>query len=44
MPEFQFNVLKNNASRFNIQIIDNDLESINGFINGTLKAGLNNDD
>ena len=44
MPEFQFNVLKNNASRFNIQIIDNDLESINGFINGTLKAGLNNND
>ena len=44
MPEFQLNVLKNNASRFNIQIIDNDLESINGFINGTLKAGLNNND
>jgi len=44
MPEFQFNVLKNNASRFNIQIIDNDLESINGIINGTLKAGLNNND
>src|SRR6056300_184757 len=44
MPEFQFNVLKNNASRFNIQIIDNDLESIDGLISGTLKAGLNNDD
>lgn len=44
MPEFQFNILKNNASRFNIQIIDNDLESIDGFISGTLKAGLNNND
>ena len=44
MPEFQLNVLKNNASRFNIQIIDNDLESIDGFISGTLKAGLNNND
>ena len=44
MPEFQFNILKNNASRFNIQIIDNDLESIDGLISGTLKAGLNNND
>jgi hypothetical protein len=44
MPEFQLNVLKNNASRFNIQIIDNDLESIDGLISGTLKAGLNNND
>lgn len=44
MPEFQFNILKNNASRFNIQIIDNNLESIDGFISGTLKAGLNNND
>ena len=44
MPEFQLNILKNNASRFNIQIIDNDLESIDGLISGTLKAGLNNND
>ena len=43
MPEFQFNILKNNAERFNIKIIDDDLISNNGLINGILKAGYSNE-
>ena len=43
MPEFQFNILKNNAERFNIKIIDDDLISNDGLINGILKVGYNNE-
>ena len=43
MPEFQFNILKNNAERFNIKIIDDDLISNDGLINGILKAGYSNE-
>ena len=43
MPDFQFNILKNNAERFNIDIINDDLNSIDGFINGILKVGYNNE-
>ena len=43
MPDFQFNILKNNAERFNIEIINDDLNSIDGFINGILKVGYNNE-
>ena len=43
MPDFQFNILKNNAERFNIDIINDDLNSIDGFINGILKIGYNNE-
>ena len=40
MPDFQFNILKNNAERFNINIIDDDLNSIDGLINGILKLDI----
>ena len=43
MPDFQFNTLKNNAKRFNINIINDDLDSIDGFINGILKVGYRNE-
>ena len=43
MPDFQFNILKNNAERFNINIINDDLDSIDGFINGILKVGYRNE-
>ena len=43
MPDFQFNILKNNAERFNIDIINDDLNSTDGFINGILKVGYNNE-
>ena len=43
MPEFQFNILKNNTERFNIKIIDDDLISNDGLINGILKAGYSNE-
>ena len=43
MPDFQFNILKNNAERFNINIINDDLNSIDGFINGILKVGYRNE-
>jgi len=43
MPDFQFNILKNNAKRFNINIINDDLDSIDGFINGILKVGYRNE-
>jgi len=43
MPDFQFNILKNNAERFNINIINDDLISIDGFINGILKVGYRNE-
>ena len=43
MPDFQFNILKNNAERFNIEIINDDLNSIDGFINGILKVGYSNE-
>ena len=43
MPEFQFNILKNNAERFNINIIDDDLISNDGLINGILKVGYSNE-
>ena len=43
MPDFQFNILKNNAERFNINIINDDLNSIDGFINGILKVGYSNE-
>jgi len=43
MPDFQFNILKNNAERFNINIINDDLNSIDGFINGILKVGYKNE-
>ena len=43
MPEFQFNILKNNAERFNIKIIDDDLISNDGLINGILKVGYSNE-
>ena len=43
MPDFQFNILKNNAERFNIDIINDDLNSIDGFINGILKVGYSNE-
>ena len=43
MPDFQFNILKNNAERFNIDIINDDLNSIDGFINGILEVGYSNE-
>ena len=43
MPDFQFNILKNNAERFNINIINDDLNSIDGIINGILKVGYKNE-
>ena len=43
MPDLQFNILKNNAERFNINIINDDLNSIDGFINGILKVGYRNE-
>jgi hypothetical protein len=43
MPDFQFNILKNNAERFNINIINDDLNSIDGFTNGILKVGYRNE-
>ena len=43
MPDFQFNILKNNAERFNINIIDDDLITNDGFINGILKVGYSNE-
>jgi hypothetical protein len=43
MPEFQFNILKNNTERFNIKIIDDDLISNDGLINGILKVGYSNE-
>ena len=43
MPDFQFNILKNNAERFNIDIINDDLNSTDGFINGILKVGYSNE-
>jgi hypothetical protein len=43
MPDFQFNILKNNAERFNINIINDDLNSIDGFINDILKVGYKNE-
>ena len=43
MPDFQFNILKNNAERFNIKIIDDDLISNDGLINGILKVGYSNE-
>jgi hypothetical protein len=43
MPEFQFNILKNNAERFNIKIIDDNLISNDGLINGILKVGYSNE-
>ena len=43
MPDFQFNILKNNAERFNIDIINDDLNSTDGFINGILEVGYSNE-
>ena len=43
MPDFQFNILKNNAERFNINIINDDLNSIDGFINGILEVVYRNE-
>ena len=43
MPDFQFNILKNNAERFNINIIDDDLITNDGLINGVLKVGYSNE-
>ena len=43
MPDFQFNILKNNAERFNINIIDDDLITNDGLINGILKVGYSNE-
>ena len=43
MPDFQFNILKNNAERFNINIIDDDLITNDGLINGILKVGYINE-
>jgi hypothetical protein len=43
MPEFQFNILKNNTERFNFKIIDDDLISNDGLINGILKVGYSNE-
>ena len=43
MPEFQFNILKNNAERFNINITDDDLILNDGLINGILKVGYSNE-
>ena len=43
MPDSQFNILKNNAERFNINIINDDLTSIDGFKNGILKVGYRNE-
>ncbi|MDB2534457.1 hypothetical protein N9X70_00230 [Gammaproteobacteria bacterium] len=43
MPDFQFNILKNNAERFNINIIDDDLIANDGLINGILKVGYSNE-
>ncbi len=43
MPDSQFNILKNNAERFNIDIINDDLNSTDGFINGILKVGYINE-
>jgi len=43
MPDFQFNILKNNAERFNINIIDDDLITNDGLINGILKVRYSNE-
>ena len=43
MPDFQFNILKNNVERFNINIINDDLNSIDGFINGILEVVYRNE-
>ena len=43
MPDFQFNILKNNAERFNINIINDDLNSIDGYIKGILKVRYRNE-
>ena len=43
MPDFQFNILKNNTERFNINIIDDDLITNDGLINGILKVGYSNE-
>lgn len=43
MPDFQFNILKNNAERFNINITDDDLILNDGLINGILKVGYSNE-
>ena len=43
MPDIQFNILKNNAERFNINIIDDDLITNDGLINGILKVGYSNE-
>ena len=43
MPDFQFNILKNNSERFNINIIDDDLITNDGLINGILKVGYSNE-
>ena len=43
MPDFQFNILKNNAERFNINIIDDELITNDGLINGILKVRYSNE-
>ena len=43
MPDFQFNILKNNVERFNINITDDDLILNDGLINGILKVGYSNE-
>lgn len=43
MPDLQFNILKNNAKRFNVTIIDDELISNDGFVSGTIKIGFDNE-
>ena len=43
MPDFQFNILKNNTEIFNINIIDDDLITNDGLINGILKVRYSNE-
>ena len=43
MPDFQFDILKNNSDRFNITILDNDLITSDGYVNGIIKIEYGNE-
>jgi hypothetical protein len=43
MPDLQFNILKNNSQRFNVNIDDSDIIFNNSSINGALKIKYKNE-
>jgi hypothetical protein len=43
MPDLQFNILKNNSQRFNVNIDDSDIIVNNSSINGALKIKYKNE-